>query len=51
MAFIEANILSVITDWLAPIGEKKILPHVQVQIRYYPKTCKLDYIYNLDRIQ
>jgi hypothetical protein len=30
MAFVEANILSVITDWLAPLGEKKILPHVQV---------------------
>ena len=30
MAFVEANVLSVITDWLAPMGEKNILPHVQV---------------------
>jgi transcription factor SPN1 len=44
MAFVEANVLSVMTDWLAPLPYDKSLPHVQIRSEFlkYLKNIPID---------
>ena len=42
MAFVEANVLSVMTDWLAPLPDKS-LPSGEIRrVRLFKKSSRID---------
>ena len=44
MSFVEANILAVLTDWLAPMPYDKALPHIKIRTFFlkYLKELHID---------